>query len=84
MKLRIMLSDEPPAAPTLPIVAADPRVEPPESSAPVFADWDDTEAQALVLFLPDEPELGRRFAYSGVEWEIVDYRDGWIARLLVD
>jgi hypothetical protein len=84
MTVRITLSEDQPAAPAVPIVQPGPRVERPASSAPVFADWDDSEATALLLFLPDEPEIGRRFSYSGVDWEIVDYRDGWIARLLVD
>ncbi len=84
MTVRITLSDDQPTAPAVPVVPPSRRVEHPASSAPVFADWDDCEAPALLLFLPDEPEIGRRFPYSGVDWEIVDYRDGWIARLLVD
>jgi hypothetical protein len=50
---------------------------------PAFLDWDDTRSPAMLLYLPDEPEIGKRFLYGGVEWEIVDYRDGWIARLVV-
>jgi hypothetical protein len=84
MTLRITLSDDQPAAPAVPIVQPGPRVEHPAPSAPLFADWDDSGPAALLLFLPDEPEIGRRFSYSGVDWEIVDYRNGWIARLLVD
>jgi hypothetical protein len=84
MAVRIMLSDEDTAAAGVPFVPAGPRTAPRQSSVPAFADWDDDRSPALRLFLADEPEIGRRFSYSGVEWEIVDYRDGWVARLLVD
>ena len=50
---------------------------------PAFLDSNDDRNPAMLLYLPDEPEIGRRFRYGGVEWEIVDYRDGWIARLVV-
>jgi hypothetical protein len=79
-----MLSDEDTAAAGVPILPSARPPAPRDSSVPVFADWDDDQSPALQLFLADEPEIGRRFSYSGVEWEIVDYRDGWVARLLVD
>jgi len=37
----------------------------------------------LLLYLSEEPEIGREFEYGGARWEIVDYQDGWIARLVV-
>jgi len=50
---------------------------------PATADWGDPGAPPLLLYLADEPEIGREFEYGGVRWEIVDYQDGWIARLVV-
>ena len=84
MAVRITLSDDEPASGRLPTVPPVHRITPRELSVPAFADWDDDRLPALLLFLADEPEIGRRFRYSGVEWEIVDYRNGWVARLLVD
>ena len=84
MALRITLCDDQPSTSRVPIVSSAPRISDREPSVPVFADWDDTAFPALLLYLGDEPEIGKRFSYSGVEWEIVDYHDGWIARMLVD
>ena len=84
MNLRITLSDDEAADSGLQILPSRRRAAPRERSVPVFADWHDTDLPALLLYLADEPEIGRRFSYSGVDWEIVDYRDGWVARLLVD
>jgi hypothetical protein len=50
---------------------------------PAYAEWDDGRRSGLLLYLADEPEIGRRFTYGGVEWEIIDYHDGWIAQLVV-
>ena len=50
--------------------------------APV-AGLEDPGSPPLLLYLADEPEIGRRFRYGGALWEIVDYQDGWIARLVV-
>jgi len=47
------------------------------------ADFGDPGAPPLLLYLADEPEIGREFEYGGARWEIVDYQDGWIARLVV-
>jgi hypothetical protein len=84
MTVRITLSDDETTAAGIPIVPPVKRTAPREQSVPAFADWDDDQRPALLLFLADEPEIGRRFSYSGVDWEIVDYRNGWVARLLVD
>jgi hypothetical protein len=59
-------------------------VHPSTASVAAFAEWNDDRIPPMMLFLADEPEFGKRFQYVGVEWEIVDYRDGWVARLLVD
>jgi hypothetical protein len=50
---------------------------------PAVADLDDPAVPPLLLYLADEPEIGRQFTYDGARWEIVDYQDGWIARLVV-
>jgi hypothetical protein len=84
MTLRITLCDEQPSAPGVPIVSSAPTIAGREELVPVFADWDDDQVPALLLYLGDEPEIGKRFRYSGVDWEIVDYHDGWVARMLVD
>jgi hypothetical protein len=84
MTVRITLSDDEKAAGGTPVAAPVGRTVPRERSVSAFADWDDEQSPPLLLFLADEPEIGRRFSYSGVDWEIVDYRDGWVARLLVD
>jgi len=47
------------------------------------ADWDDSEAEPLMLYVAEEPRVGLEFSYHGLSWQIVDYRDGWVARLLV-
>lgn len=49
----------------------------------VDADWEGRGPDALLLFVADEPGIGDRFAYAGATWEVVDYRDGWVARLVV-
>jgi hypothetical protein len=49
-----------------------------------LADWDRPSRSILKLYLEDEPEIGRVFSYNGLEWQIVEYRDGWIARLIVE
>jgi len=50
---------------------------------PAVADLNDPAVPPLLLYLADEPEIGRQFTYDGARWEIVDYQDGWIARLVV-
>jgi len=48
------------------------------------ADWEDPTSETLMLYLADEPRIGDEFSYHGLRWMIVDYRNGWVARLLVD
>ena len=62
------------------------RVQYPAPSSrpdPPLVDLGDPAAPPMLLYLADEPEIGRRFSYGGAVWEVVDYQDGWIARLLV-
>ena len=47
------------------------------------ADWESQTDDSLMLYLAEEPQIGAEFSYNGLEWRIVDYRDGWVARLLV-
>lgn len=47
------------------------------------ADWESPTNDTLLLYLAEEPQIGAEFSYNGFEWRIVDYRDGWVARLLV-
>jgi hypothetical protein len=86
MTLRINLCDDaPPPSDRRP--TARPAVRAPLEEArvrePLLADLDDPYVPPLLLYLGDEPEIGRRFHYAGVEWEIVDYDNGWVARLIV-
>jgi hypothetical protein len=48
------------------------------------ADWEDSTAAPLMLYVAEEPRVGLEFSYHGLDWEIIDYRNGWIAKLLVD
>ncbi|PWB68250.1 MAG: hypothetical protein C3F15_16875 [Holophagae bacterium] len=52
-------------------------------AGPSSTDWGDPSAPPLLLYLAEEPEIGREFEYGGARWEIVDYQDGWVARLVV-
>ncbi len=69
----VALSDDVVSAPAAPIFGP----------GPAYAEWDDIRQTALLLYLADEPEIGRRFEYGGATWEIIDYHDGWIAQLVV-
>jgi hypothetical protein len=57
---------------------------PPSLRQLLDADWEDSKAEPLMLYVAEEPHVGLEFSYHGLSWQIVDYRDGWIARLLVD
>ena len=50
----------------------------------LVADWEDSETEPLMLYVAEEPRVGLEFFYHGLSWKIVDYRNGWVARLLVD
>ena len=48
------------------------------------ADWEDSETEPLMLYVAEEPCVGLEFSYHGLSWQIVDYQEGWVAKLLVD
>jgi hypothetical protein len=50
----------------------------------LVADWENSETEPLMLYVAEEPRVGLEFSYHGLSWQIVDYRDGWVARLLVE
>jgi hypothetical protein len=57
---------------------------PPLGHQLVDADCTGASSEALMLYLVDEPAMGEVFTYHGLQWLVVDYVDGWVARLLVD
>jgi len=56
---------------------------PPITRQLAHANWETSADDGLKLYLSDEPGIGDEFSYNGVRWQIIDYRDGWVARLLV-
>lgn len=83
MPLRITYTDDAPATLIPSATQTDRQPAAPLRPGPAFVDWNDPHTPALLLYLADEPEIGQRFAYGGATWEIVDYHDGWVARLVV-
>jgi hypothetical protein len=82
MNLRIQLDETVSGAP---IVAELRGKIPPSVARPLLeADWEDSDTEALMLYVAEEPRVGLEFSYHGLSWQIVDYRNGWVARLLVD
>ena len=68
-----------------PVVVDGPGDPPdPLSRQLVDPDWVGSSSDALMLYLADEPAIGEVFTYHGLRWQVVDYHDGWVARLLVD
>jgi len=81
MKPRIELDDSVAVAINLERPQGDP---PPPITRPfAHANWETSRDDSLKLYLTDEPGIGDEFSYNGVRWQIIDYRDGWVARLLV-
>lgn len=82
MTPRIELDESEPAS----RVVFTPGTTPPSPSSRQLlnADWEDSAAEPLMLYVADEPRVGLEFSYNGFEWKIVDYHDGWIATLVVD
>ena len=84
MSLRIVL-DEAGGAPALPAFVRPPGERATRVPVTLLGGDDDAGAdRPLLLYLPDEPAVGRRFRYQDLEWEGVEYRNGWLARLVVD
>jgi hypothetical protein len=50
----------------------------------VDADWEHATAEALMLYVAEEPRVGLEFSYHGLSWRIVDYSEGWVATLAID
>ena len=82
MNPRIKLDESASDAPTL--AATGDQDPPPVARQLLDADWEDSTSESLMLYVADEPRVGLEFSYHGLDWEIVEYRDGWIAKLLVD
>jgi len=57
---------------------------PPVTRHLLDADWEDSETEPLMLYVAEEPRVGLEFAYHGLSWQIVDYRNGWVASLVVE
>jgi len=81
MTPRIFLDTSDPPVP-IPLPADD-AAPPAASNQLVHIDWEDSGIDQLMLYLAEDPQIGVEFSYNGLEWRIVDYRDGWVARLLV-
>ena len=82
MNPRIQLDE--PESEALNIAATDDQAPPPITRQLLDADWEGSTPHALMLYVAEEPRIGLEFAYHGLDWEIVEYRDGWVAKLLVD
>ncbi len=82
MNPRIELDESAPEAP--PPTSAGDQAAPPAARQLLDADWQDTGAEPLLLYVAEEPSVGLEFSYHGLDWEIVEYRDGWVAKLVVD
>ena len=85
MTPQIELDDRPTRQPRGSVVRSRPAAGRDRRDRPLLADpdWHRRGRDALLLFVSDEPAIGERFRYHGSTWEIVDYRDGWVARLVV-
>ena len=83
MPLRITLADDTTGRAPARRSPAGRKPVPPRPGGAASPDWGDPSAPPLLLYLSEEPEIGREFEYGGARWEIVDYQDGWIARLVV-
>lgn len=61
----------------------EPATRPGPSRHLVLADWEAQNSDALMLYLSGEPRIGEEFSYNDLRWKVIDYRDGWVAELLV-
>jgi hypothetical protein len=82
MASRILLDESVGAA--SPPLATTGGEKPPAGSQLLEADWEGPASEPLMLYVAEEPHVGLEFSYHGLNWRIVDYRDGWVATLLVD
>jgi hypothetical protein len=73
------------SVPDSPIAGLARGVPPPPISRQLLdADWEDPASDPLTLYVAEEPRIGDEFSYHGLRWQIVDYRNGWIAQLSVE
>lgn len=79
---RIQLDESGQDVPMLPSVNR--GIRPPMGRHLLEADWENPTPETLLLYVADDPQIGDEFSYHGLSWRIVDYRNGWVARLLVD
>ena len=83
MSPRIHLDDSLSDAPVDPV--AELGVPPASSTRQLLdANWEKSDSEPLMLYVADEPCVGLEFSYHGLDWQIVEYSDGWVAQLLVD
>ena len=82
MNPRIQLDET--AVDPLTVTTVDDQAPPPVTRQLLDANWEDSSAQSLMLYVAEEPRVGLEFSYHGLDWEIVEYRDGWVAKLMVD
>lgn len=82
MTPRIQLDESLPEVPIAPVATG--GTLSPGARHLLDADWENPTSETLMLYLADEPRIGDEFSYHGLRWMIVDYRNGWVARLLVD
>ena len=82
MSPRIHLDESASEAPFVARVVGE--IPPPIMRQLLDADWEDPKSESLMLYVAEEPRVGLEFSYHGLDWQIVDYRDGWVAKLLVD
>jgi hypothetical protein len=41
------------------------------------------DSDTLTLYFSGEPRIGEEFSYNDLRWRVIDYRDGWVAEMLV-
>jgi hypothetical protein len=47
------------------------------------ANWEVRDSDTLTLYFSGEPRIGEEFSYNDLRWRVIDYRDGWVAEMLV-
>jgi hypothetical protein len=62
---------------------AKPETAPGPSRHLAHANWEVQNSVTLTLYFSGEPRIGEEFSYNDLRWKVIDYRDGWIAELLV-
>jgi hypothetical protein len=82
MSLRFDFDESLAEGPPLATVVSE--IPPPFTRQLLDADWENSKDEPLMLYVAEEPRVGLEFSYHGLSWEIVDYRDGWVAKMLVD